>query len=247
MESKISEILSLLPILRFEIRKIEKIKDQLTVHFKNGSQMCNLAAKQSSRGLRFTGLTLEEIIEGDPDIIQEVILPTLAISRRAANGEFNKNETIMQQRIYVTTAGYKDTYAYNTLIRTLLRQLTEHRKAIVLGGSYKIPIIAGLQNMDFIRQQKLNGTFNPTSFGREYLSRWSIGSENAYFPAEIFDRFRSIQEPVFEREENIGKNVGYVMAIDVGRFNDQSEVAIWKYIPQMGTTSTKHLVNLVSF
>lgn len=79
------------------------------------------------------------------------------------------------------------------------------------------------------------------------MSYWSVGSENAYYPAEIFDRYRSLQEPVFEREENIGKNVGYIMAIDVGRFKDQSEVAIWKYIPQMGTTSTKHLVNIVSF
>lgn len=74
LESKVSEILTLLPILRFEIRKIEKVKDSYTVFFKNGSQMQNLAAKQSSRGLRFTGVTLEEIIEGDPDIIQEVIL-----------------------------------------------------------------------------------------------------------------------------------------------------------------------------
>lgn len=247
LESKVSEILTLLPILRFEIKKMEKVKDQFTVYFKNGSQMGNLAAKSSSRGLRFTGLTLEEIIEGDPDIIQEVIIPTLAIQRRAANGEFNKQETISQQKICVTTAGYKDTYAYHTLIRTLLRQLTEPNKAIVLGGSYKIPIIAGLQNMDFIRQQKLSGTFNPTSFGREYLSRWSSGSENAYFAAEVFDRYRSLQEPVFEREENLGKGVGYIMAIDVGRFSDQSEVAIWKYIPQTGTTSTKHLVNITSF
>lgn len=247
LESKVSEILTLLPILRFEIKKMEKVKDQFTVYFKNGSQMGNLAAKSSSRGLRFTGLTLEEIIEGDPDIIQEVIIPTLAIQRRAANGEFNKQETISQQKICVTTAGYKDTYAYHTLIRTLLRQLTEPNKAIVLGGSYKIPIIAGLQNMDFIRQQKLSGTFNPTSFGREYLSRWSSGSENAYFAAEVFDRYRSLQEPVFEREENLGKGVGYIMAIDVGRFSDQSEVVIWKYIPQTGTTSTKHLVNITSF
>lgn len=247
LESKVSEILTLLPILRFEIKKMEKVKDQFTVYFKNGSQMGNLAAKSSSRGLRFTGLTLEEIIEGDPDIIQEVIIPTLAIQRRAANGEFNKQETISQQKICVTTAGYKDTYAYHTLIRTLLRQLTEPNKAIVLGGSYKIPIIAGLQNMDFIRQQKLSGTFNPTSFGREYLSRWSSGSENAYFAAEVFDRYRSLQEPVFEREENLGKGVGYIMSIDVGRFSDQSEVAIWKYIPQTGTTSTKHLVNMTSF
>lgn len=247
LESKVSEILTLLPILRFEIKKTEKVKDQFTVYFKNGSQMGNLAAKSSSRGLRFTGLTLEEIIEGDPDIIQEVIIPTLAIQRRAANGEFNKAETISQQKICVTTAGYKDTYAYHTLIRTLLRQLTEPNKAIVLGGSYKIPIIAGLQNMDFIRQQKLSGTFNPTSFGREYLSRWSSGSENAYFAAEVFDRYRSLQEPVFEREENLGRGVDYIMAVDVGRFSDQTEVAIWKSIPQTGTTSTKHLVNMYTF
>lgn len=247
LEAKVSEILALLPILRFEIRKIEKVKDSYTVYFKNGSSMQNLAAKQSSRGLRFTGLTLEEIIEGDPDIIQEVILPTLAIQRRAANGLFNKKETITQQKICVTTAGYKDTYAYHTLIRTLLRQLTEPDKAIVLGGSYKIPIIAGLQNMDFIRQQKLSGTFNPTSFGREYMSHWSSGSESAYFQAEIFDRYRNLQEPEFARAENLGKGVGYVMGIDVGRFGDQSEVCIWKYIPQVGTISTKHLVALYSF
>ena len=132
-------------------------------------------------------------------------------------------------------------------MRTLLRQLTETDKAIVLGGSYRIPIVAGLQNMDFIRQQKLSGTFNPTSFGREYLSRWSNGSENSYFDAMVFDKHRSLQEPVFEREENLPKGCNYIFGIDVGRFSDQSEVAIWKYIPQTGTTSTKHLVNLVSF
>ena len=246
VESKVSEILSLLPILRFEVRKIEKIKDSYTVFFKNGSQLQNLAAKQSSRGMRFTGVTLEEIIEGDPDIIQEVILPTLAIQRRAANGKFNPDEVIMQQKICVTTAGFKDTYAYNTLIRTLLRQVTEPGKAIVLGGSYRIPIISGLQNMDFIRSQKLSGTFSPTSFGREYLSRWSSGSEHAYFPAEAFDKYRSIKDPVFEREKNLNQS-DYIFGIDVGRLGDQSEVVVWKYVAQTCTTSTKHLVNIVSF
>lgn len=105
LESKVSEILSMLPILNFEIRKIEKVKDSYIVHFKNGSKMQNLAAKASSRGLRFTGLVLEEIIEGDPAMIQEVILPTLAIQRRAANGEFDPNEIVTQQKVVVTTAG----------------------------------------------------------------------------------------------------------------------------------------------
>lgn len=246
LEAKVSEIFQLLPILKFETRKIEKVKDSFIVFFKNGSQLQNLAAKASSRGMRFTGVTLEEIIESDQDIVQEVILPTLAIQRRAANGLFNPDEIITQQKICVTTQGYKDTYAHHTLLRTLLRQLTEPGKAIVLGGSYKIPIIAGLQNMDFIRQQKLSGTFNPSSFGREYLSRWSSGSEHAYFAAEIFDRYRALQEPVFEREENLGKGVNYVMTIDVGRFSDTSEIELIKFIPQTGTTSTKHLVNITT-
>lgn len=246
LEAKVSEILTLLPILNFEIKKIEKIKDSYTVFFKNGSSMANLAAKQSSRGLRFTGLTLEEIVEADPDITQEVVIPTLAIQRRAANGEFNKNESIIQQKICVTTAGFKDSYSHNTLLRTLLRQVSEPGTAIVLGGSYRIPIIAGLQNMDFIRQQKLSGTFNPTSFGREYLSRWASGSENAYFPAEVFAKYRSLQEPVFQREEHLGNEVDYVFGLDVGRLSDTSEVAIWKYIPQSGTTSTKHLVRILT-
>ncbi len=105
LEAKVSEILGLLPILNFEIRKIEKVKDSFCVYFKNGSMLQNLAARASSRGLRFTGVTLEEIIEGSPEVIQEVILPTLAIQRRCANGEFNPNEIVSQQKICVTTAG----------------------------------------------------------------------------------------------------------------------------------------------
>lgn len=73
--------------------------------------------------------------------------------------------------------------------------------------------------MDFIRQQKLSGTFNPTSFGREYLSHWSSGSEHAYFPAEVLERYRTLQEPVFQREENLSSNIDYVFGIDVGRFS----------------------------
>lgn len=105
VEAKISEILNFLPILNFEIKKISKVKDQFTVYFKNGSTLGNLAAKASSRGLRFTGLTIEEIIESDPDVLQEVVLPTLAIQRRAANGEFDTEEVIAQQKVCVTTAG----------------------------------------------------------------------------------------------------------------------------------------------
>lgn len=79
------------------------------------------------------------------------------------------------------------------------------------------------------------------------MSRWAIGSEKAFYSGEVFDRYRSLREPVFEREEKLAPGVDYIFGIDVGRLSDTSEIAIWKYIPQKGTTSTKHLVNIYTF
>lgn len=246
VEKNISEILNLLPILKFEIKKQVKVKDQYTVMFKNGSIIQNLAAKATSRGLRFSTLTIEEVIESAPDIIQEVILPTLAIQRRAANGMFDPDEVIAQQRVCITTAGYRGTYAHHLLMKTLVRQLTQPGKAIILGGSYKIPILAGLQNMDYIRQQQMSGEFSPTSFSREYLSKWSSGSEQSFFSGPVIEKYRVLQEPMFERSDAKTNRGGFVMSIDVGRFSDQSEITIWRYVPQKGTVSTKYLVNIIS-
>ncbi len=106
LEAKVSEVLSLLPILEFEVKRKSKVKDQLIVTFKNGSFFQNVAQKQTSRGLRFTGIVVEEICEmADDQMLREVILPTLAIKRRCANGYYDPNDTMSQMEIYVTTAG----------------------------------------------------------------------------------------------------------------------------------------------
>ncbi len=118
---------------------------------------------------------------------------------------------------------------------------------LVLGGSYKVPIIAGLQDLNWIRDQKMSGELNPASFMREYGSRWSSGSENAFFRADVFDKYRSLQEPEFQRATGLGKGVDYVFGIDVGRMGDETEVTVWKFIPQAGTMSTKHLVAIYTF
>nr|DAF58701.1 MAG TPA: terminase large subunit [Siphoviridae sp. ctxMM9] len=37
-----------------------------------------------------------------------------------------------------------------------------------MGGTYLVPVLAGLQDKNFIRDLKLDGTFNQSSFDREY-------------------------------------------------------------------------------
>lgn len=45
------------------------------------------------------------------------------------------------------------------------------KKAMVLGGTWRTPVIEKLLSANFIDELKLDGTFNQESFDREYESK----------------------------------------------------------------------------
>ena len=59
-----------------------------------------------------------------------------------------------------------------------------------MGGTYRIPVLMKLVDANFIKDLKMDGTFNESSFDREYESKWSGTVEDAFYNAEIFDRKR---------------------------------------------------------
>ena len=65
-------------------------------------------------------------------------------------------------------------------------------KAIVMGGTWRIPVLVGLQSRNFVQELKQDGTFNDASFAREYESRWSGTVEDAFFNGGFFDRARKL-------------------------------------------------------
>ena len=67
--------------------------------------------------------------------------------------------------------------------------------AIVLGGSWRVPVVEGLLDKNFVRDLKMDGTFNEDSFDREYNSLWSGDVESAFFSSERFDKNRKINLP----------------------------------------------------
>lgn len=103
--------------------------------FKNGSKLDIMAAQQSSRGKRATGGLVEECILVDQTLLNEVIIPTMNVDRRLADGSRHEEEVINKSQIYVTTAGWKNSFAYEKLIQTLIQQITDPGQAIVLGGT----------------------------------------------------------------------------------------------------------------
>ena len=60
-------------------------------------------------------------------------------------------------QISVTTAGWKSTFAYEKLIQTLIQQIIEPEEAIVLGGTWRVPVMEKLLQRSFIEELKLDG------------------------------------------------------------------------------------------
>ena len=47
----------------------------------------------------------------DGTALNEVIIPLMNVSRRCANGEVDADETLNKSQVYITTAGWKNTFA----------------------------------------------------------------------------------------------------------------------------------------
>mgnify|MGYP000389751549 FL=1 len=249
--AKIEEICKLIPSLNNEIDwtrgASKKSKDDVKYIFKNGSSIDILAAKQSSRGQRRTGGLMEECVLIDGDILNEVIIPTTNVDRLLPDGTRHKEEVINKSQIYITTAGWKNSFAYDKLIELLIQSVIEPDRVMIMGGTYETPVTEGLLDEDFVDQLKLQGTFKEESFDREYKSLWSGDAENAFYSSEKFDKHRVLLQPEYEYSGRSSKNAYYVLGVDVGRIGCTTEVCVFKVTPQPQGTSLKSLVHIYTY
>ena len=248
LQSKVEEICKLIPSFEREIDwgrgKTLTGKDKVRYVFKNGSVLDNLAARESTRGQRRHGGVMEECVGIDDQILREVIIPVMAISRRAKDGTTVESEPLNKSQIYITTAGYKGTYPYDRLIGFLVRMVTQPDRCIVLGGTWRTPVGMGLQSKTFITDQKNEGTYNEASFEREYESKWSGTVEVAFFNGEHFTRNRKLLQPEYEHSGRSAAGAYYVLSVDVGRKGCDSVICVFKVTPQAQGPAIKSLVNI---
>ena len=248
LHDKVNELCELIPTLKREIDwgrgKTQEGKDRVRYVFKNGSVLDNLAARESTRGQRRHGGLMEECVGIDDAILREVIIPVMAISRRAKDGTTWEPEPLNKSQIYITTAGYKGTFPYDRLIGFLVRMVTQPDRCMVLGGTWRTPVGVGLQSKTFITDQKNEGTYNEASFEREYESKWSGTVEDAFFNCEHFDRNRKLLQPEYEHSGRAAAGAYYILSVDVGRKGCDTIVCVFKVSPQPQGPAIKSLVNI---
>ena len=248
MKEKVQEICNLIPAMNKEIDWTRGVtlegKDYAKYVFKNGSYFDNIAARESSRGKRRHGGLIEECVGVDGTILSEVIIPTMNISRMCMDGSTHPEEQLNKSQIYITTAGWKNTFPYDKLIQLLVWQIVRPEKSMIIGGTYRIPVLVKLLDKNFIRDLKMDGTFNESSFDREYESKWSGTVTDAFFKTEIFDRNRILKQPEYESSGRSTKSSFYILSVDVGRKGCDTVVCVFKCTPQPQGASIKSLVNI---
>ena len=122
--------------------------------------------------------------------------------------------------------------------------ITEPEKAIILGGTWRIPVLMKLLDRTFLQDLQRDGTYNEASFDREYESKWSGTAENAFFNGEIFDKNRILNQPEYEHSGRSSIKSYYILSVDVGRKGCDSVVCVFKVTPQSAGPAIKTLVNI---
>lgn len=249
--AKVEQICHLLPFFQKQITwergKTTKGRDNVRYVWKNGSTLDILTASEKSRGQRRTGGLMEQCVLIDGTILNEVIIPTTNVDRTLSDGTRHPKELINKSQIYITTAGWKNTFAYDKLIQMLVQSIINPNEVMIMGGTYETPVKEGLLNEDFVDQLKLSGTFNQDSFDRQYRSIWSGDAQNAFFSGDKFDKHRTLLQPQYEYSGRSSRTAYYVIGVDVGRIKCTTQACVFKVTPQPQGTALKSLVNLYTY
>lgn len=244
---KLTELWDLFPLLEREVISKNFQANLVRIVFRNGSVFDIVAAQDAQRGGRRHAGIIDEVRDHDGDMLNSVVLPLMNVNRRTVNGELNNNEP-HQAQIYISSAGSKNSYAYERMKELMINSVIDPRQAFIWGCDYKVPVMAGLIPKTYVSELKMSGTFKEDDFAREYMSIWTGGSSDSWVNFETLVRHRVIVNTEFQMKNNpqkLGYNPGqfYILSVDVARLCAETTICVFKVLPNVNGF-TKKLVNI---
>ena len=191
-------------------------KDYAEFNFTHGGTFDVVGSGSSIRGARRHSGIFEEVIEHDPIEINEHIIPLMNKQRITSHGIINPHEP-HGSKIYVTTAGYQGTFAYEKLIETICYTVIDPEKYIVLGGSYHVPLMVGLLDQQAMVEVLSSPSFQEDSVDREYRSKWSGSPVGAAFTANRIQELRKIVRAEAKAARDLDEDDFYVISADMAK------------------------------
>lgn len=241
------------PLLQNEMQKM-RIAGQLRNAFVQGPDYAEFRFSHGGifdvvggtiRGFRRHSGIFEEVIELNPKFTNEVAIPLLNKPREDARGNVNPKEP-HGSKIFITTAGYQGTYAYDKQIETLCYAAIDPKRYSVLGGSYQIPINHGLLQEETIRELISSTTYDRDSFEREFMSIWSGAPVGALFNANTISNLRKVVKAEYSAAEPTDPSNPhfYVISADMAKDGSAKTALVVMKVKPKEFFFTYSLVNL---
>ena len=220
---------------------VHSAKSYASYRFSTGATF-DVVGITSARGKRRHSGLIEEVIQQDQVKINESILPLMNISRRTLRGSLNPSEPFNAQKIFVTSAGYMGTFAYDKMLETLFYMVVYPEDYMMLTIDYRVPLKAGLIDEKTIREVRSNPSFDKGSFDREYGSKWSGEVKGAAFTMASVYKTRKIQRADYKpRAETLNGEEFYVIGADMAKDGSaRTAISIIRVAP--GTNSFRYLL-----
>lgn len=202
-------------------------KDYVTLKFRNGSQFDVVGALDSQRGGRRHGGLVDEVRDHEEGPINEIVLPLMNVSRRLPDNTVNPKEP-NQERIFMTSAGVKTSFAYDLLLDVFEDSIIHPDSSFCFGCDYRVPLMHGLLDKTYINKLKTSPSYSEESFAREYLSIWSGSSDESWYNFDKLQKYRKIKNPETHAKFRESDTCFYLLSVDVGRIHDQTVVCVYR-------------------
>ena len=252
-EKIVDDIWVRFPLLQNEMQKM-RVAGQLRNAFVQGPDYAEFRFSHGGifdvvggtiRGFRRHSGIFEEVIQLDPTFTNEVAIPLLNKPREDSKGRVNPHEP-HGSKIFITTAGYQGTYAYNKQLETLCYAAIDPTQYMVLGGTYAIPIQHGLLEEETVRELISSTTYDKDSFEREYMSIWSGAPAGAVFTSNTIINLRKVVRAEFRASTEVDVNNPhfYVISADMAKDGSAKTAVVVLKVKPKEFFFTYSLVNL---
>ena len=223
------------PLLRNEMRKSGahspyiQGEDYAEFRFANKS-VFDVIGGHPRGGRRDFGV-FEEIIEQDQTKVNEELIPLMNSPRTQSDGSLNPYEK-QGQKIYITTAGYQQTFAHDKCVETLCYAVIDPENYMCLGGSYVIPVMHGRLEEQTMRELLSSPSFDRESLEREYISRWSGARSGSVFGQNTISTLRQIVRAEYHATD-CSDGSFYVVSADMAKDGSaDTAVIVYKVTPR---------------
>lgn len=170
--------------------------------FNNTSYIKVVTASESARGNRANVLLLDEYRLIPQSVIGTILKKFLNYRRTPPYSELSDEEKKAEYdkekwlTMYLSSAYYKDSWAYLKCSDTYEAMMSGKRKQFVCGFPYELSIEEGLLDPEKVLEDMSESDFNEAAWMMEMCAEWYGAAEDAFFDYPSIDRNRRIPFPM---------------------------------------------------